>query len=110
MAELPEGITQADLDKYAKLDKGMKKLAPEHKRLNQLIKDTFLKVGTFVHGDVIVDRSQADSFDKKAAEEDLPYEKFPDLYTHTIDPTKLTKTQKAKYTSKVQRLSIKVSD
>lgn len=110
MSALPEGLTQAEVDRYAKLDAGIKKLQPEHKRLGEKIKSLVTKVGTFTFGNVVVDRNEAKSFDKKTAEHDYPYEKFPEYYTPVLDPAKVPDAVKEKYTSMTQRVSVKVTE
>lgn len=109
MAELPEGITQKELDEYAKLDRGIKKLQIRHKILNEKIKTTFTKVGTFVFGSVIVKRTEADSFDAKAAEKAFPLDKHPEFYKSVFDASALPADKRKKFTTKVQRLSVDVA-
>jgi hypothetical protein len=108
MSTLPEGLTQAEIDRYAKLDAGIKKLQPEHKRLGEKIKSLVVKVGIFSFGSVVVDRNEARSFDKKTAEHDYPFETFPEYYTPVLDPAKVPESVKAKYTSMTPRVSVKV--
>lgn len=108
MTALPEGLTQREVDRYAKLDAGIKKLQPEHKTLGEKIKKLVVGKGTSLFGNVVVKRNEADSFDKTAAAHDFPYEKFPHLYATVFDASKLDAKTKAKYTSKVQRVSVEV--
>jgi hypothetical protein len=111
MAELPEGITQKELDEYAKLDRGIKKLQTRHKILNAKIKQVFASVtkGTRVFGDVVVKIGLTSSFDKESFEEKYPKEKFPQYYKLTLDPTKIEADIKAKFTSKANTLSVDVA-
>lgn len=106
MAELPEGITQKEIDRFLKLDLGIKKLQPEHKVLSEKIKSAFTKLGTWVFGEAIIKRTEASSFDKAAFEKKHPVDRFPEYYSLTLDPTLIEPDVKAKFTTKVQRLSV----
>lgn len=108
-AELPPGITQKELDEYAKIDRVIKKFTPRYKILNEKIKTAFTKVGTYVFGSVIIKRSEADSFDAKAAEKAFPFDKHPEFYKSVFDPTAFPADKRAKFTTKVQRLSVDVA-
>lgn len=109
MAELPEGITQKELDEYAKLDRGIKKLQTRHKILNEKIKLAFTKMGTFVFGSVIVKLSSSSSFDKDAFTTGHPQDKFPQYYVWALDPKLIEADKKAKFTTKTERLSVDVA-
>lgn len=103
---LPEGITQAELDKYARVDAAIKRLEPEKKRLNDKIKRAFTELGTFLCGSVVVKRTQADSFDAVAFADKYPESKYPQYYKSVVDPTKIDAKTKSKFVSKTQRLAI----
>jgi hypothetical protein len=109
--KLPAGITQDELDEYAKIDRVLKnkKLNDRHAALNKKIKAAFVKLGTFIHGDVIIKRGERDSFDAKAAEEEFPFEKFPEYYKPVFDATTLTAAQKKKFTNKTPTVSVTVA-
>jgi len=109
MAELPEGLTQKELDEYAKLDRGIKKLQTRHKILNEKIKDAFTKNGTFVFGSVIIKRSEANSLDPEALQKKYPEATYPEYYKTVLDATKVPADIKAKFSSKTQRLSVDVA-
>lgn len=108
VTELPEGITQADIDRYAKLDAGIKKLSAEHKVLNELLKLKLVKLGTFVFGKVIIKRSEASSFDKEKFEQDHPYsvKENRKYYVHALDASLIEPDLRKKYTTKTQRVSV----
>lgn len=108
MADLPEGITQAELDRYALLDRGIKKLQDEHSDLNAKIKAAFTKVGTFAHGDVIVKRSESKGVDTAAVEKAFPFDTAPGYYKPTIDRTALPKEVKDTFPKITQSVSISV--
>lgn len=108
MADLPAGITQAELDRYALLDRGIKKLQGEHTDLNAKIKAAFTKVGTFSHGAVIVKRSEAVGVDAAAVEAAFPYATAPGYYKPTIDAKALPKEIKDTFPKITQRVSIDV--
>lgn len=118
MANLPEGLTQKDIDRYAQLDAGLKKIAEEHKTLNEKIKQAHLDAGitgkkTLIYpsekyGSVIVDLSEAKSVDTESLEAKYPVEKNPDYYTPKLDTKKVPADIVAKFRTVVtQRLSIK---
>lgn len=106
-SQLPEGITQDDLDKLAKIDSSIKKLEKAKAPLLAKVKTAFVKLGTFAYGNVIIERTQAKSFDAKTFEEEHPFESFPEFYKPVIDATTIPEDEKEKYTSFTQRLSIK---
>ena len=108
--ELPEGVSQAQIDRYAKLDKAIKKAQTEHKTLNELFKQKFVKLGTFMFGSVIIKRTEASSFDSKKFAEDHPVTDpaSKKYYVLTLDASLIEADVKAKYTSKTQRLSVDV--
>jgi hypothetical protein len=110
MAELPAGITEKEIIRYGKLDLGIKKLQPEHKMLNEKIKTAFAAIGTWVVGNVVIKRTEANSFDAKAAEKKYPFDKFPEYYKFTFDPTELPADIRGEFTSKSQRLSVTVAE
>ncbi len=103
---LPNGITEKEILRYGKLDAGIKKLQPEHKILNEKIKKAFVKLGTWVVGNVSIKRTEADSFDAKTAEEKYPISTHPQYYKSVFDPSKLPADVRATFTSKTQRLSV----
>lgn len=109
MAEstVPEGITTAELEQYAKIDAAIKKLEKAKKPLADKIKTAFVKIGTFVFDGVIIERTQSKSFDTKAFEEEHPFESFPEFYKPVIDATTIPEDEKVKYTSFVQKLAVK---
>lgn len=112
MSELPPGITQADLDKYAKIEAAIAKLKPERDRLNDLIKASFSQVGTYVHGKVVIERSVSNLKDTKGVEKAFPAKDFPEYY---VDEPKLVFNNlpsdvQAEFTNQSQRLSVKVVD
>lgn len=106
MATMPEGITQKELDEYAKLNKGAKKIADRLKVLNEKIKTAFPKAGKFIFGNVLVNRSEADSFDAAAASKKYPLETHPEYYKSVFDATAFPPDLRAKFVTKTQRLSV----
>lgn len=109
MAELPDGITQEELDRYAKLDAGIKALQAEHKKINEKIKKVFTQPGTFVFGKVIIDRSSVVGVDVTAVEENFPPSKYPEYYKAAVDQDSLPDEVKAEYFTLTERLSVKVA-
>jgi hypothetical protein len=112
MAELPEGITQKQIDEYAKLDKGIKKLQTRHKILNALIKQVFegTPKGTKIFGEVVVKLGETSTFSSESFEEKYPKDKFPQYYKLTLDPKTIEADVKAKFTSNNPTLSVSVAD
>lgn len=119
MAQLPEGLTQADIDRYAQLDNALKPILEEHKRLNDLIKRSHIEAGhsgkqTLIYpsekfGSVIVELSEARNLDEETLIADHPYSKFPNFYSTQFNKTLVDAATLGKYKTKiVPRLSIKV--
>jgi len=121
MAELPEGLTQKDIDRYAYLDAGIKKLVEEHTLLNDKIKQKHKEAGikgkktlsypSDKFGTVIVTLGEQ----KRLVLEDLikayPVEKAPQFWTMQFDKTLPDATILNKYkTDIVQTLGVKVSE
>lgn len=121
MATLPEGLTQKDIDRYAYLDAGMKKLAEEHKVLNEKIKKAHEAAGikppkNLVYpsdkfGSVIVKIGEQKRLDEAALEEAHPQAKYPDFYTTRFDKSAVPADVTAKFrTNVVQTLSISIAE
>lgn len=121
MATLPEGLTQKDIDRYAQLDAGMKKLADEHKALNDKIKRAHQEAGisgkkTLVYpsekyGSVIVDLNEQKRLDEEALIKAHPFEKFPQFWRMQFDKSAVDETILAKFkTNIIPTLSIKVGN
>jgi hypothetical protein len=110
--KLPAGITRAEIIRYAKLDAGIKKLQPEHKRLNEKIKAAFNTVGSWVVSNVVIKRSTANGWDEKAATTKYPYKEHPEYYVVTpkIDRTKMPKEAANEFNTLTERLSVQVLD
>lgn len=114
MSEMPDGITQEELDRYAKLDKAIKKFQIEHKSLNARIKAAFKKVGTFQFGSVIVKRTESTSkkFDSEAFALAYPASKRENrkYYSVTVDAAKIPAELALEYTEfgTIEKLSVDV--
>lgn len=110
MSTLPPGLTQAEVEEYARLDDGIKRLQARHTELNEIIKAAHAasaKKGTFTYGPVVVDVSETSRFDKDAATEAFPVVDYPDLYKPVLEPKNLPADIRAEYTSKSLRMSVK---
>lgn len=112
MADLPNGLTQAEVDEYAKLDAGIKKLQERHRVLNEKIKDAHAtkKAGSYVYGEVIVSIQDKTRFDADMAEASLPYTNVSNrkFYKHVIDPRALDADVRAGFSVTAPRaLSVK---
>lgn len=107
MTTLPDGISQAEIDRYAKLDVALKKAKAEHDRLNSKIKRAF-GVGVFVCDGVILTRTEADEFHKKDAETKYPYASNPDYYdlVPVLVKDRMPEAQRLEFEGKQQRLSV----
>lgn len=121
MADLPEGVSQKDIDRYAYLDKGIKKLQDEHKALNDKIKRAHEAAGitgkkTLVYpsekfGSVIVDLNEQKRVDSEALEAAHPFEKSPQYWRMQFDQGLVDKTILDKFRTKIiPTLSIKVAE
>jgi len=103
---LPAGITITKVKRYLKLDKAIKTFSDEHKALGDEIKAATTK-GTYVAGDVILDRTEADNVDTKGLASQYPFDLFPEYYKFVIDVKAIPEYMKKPFTSKTQRLSVK---
>lgn len=121
MATLPEGLTQKDIDRYAQLDAGIKKLQEEHSILNETIKQAHKNAGiegnktlsypSEKYGVVIVKLGQQKRFDAKKASETFPEEEFPEYYTSALDQKKMPADIAAEFrTTIIQTLSVSVAE
>lgn len=117
MAQLPEGITQKDIDRYAQLDAGLKKIADEHKVLNEKIKQAHIDAGisgkkTLIYpsekyGAVVVKLGEQRRMDTEALIAKHPQEKFPDFYSLQFDVKAVPADIQDKFrTNIIQTLSI----
>lgn len=112
MADLPNGLTQAEVDEYAKIDAGIKKLQERHAILNEKIKDAHAtkKAGAYIYGSVVVTIQDKSKFDVAMAEDSLPYTNPANrkFYKHTIDARALDADVRAGFTIAAPRaLSVK---
>lgn len=121
MADLPEGLTQKDIDRYAQLDQGMKKLADEHKVLNEKIKQAHKDAGiegnktltypSAKYGTVIVKLGEQKRLDTAALEKAHPFEKYPNFWRTQFDKDAVPADIQAKFrTNIIQTLSISVAE
>lgn len=121
MADLPEGLTQKDIDRYAQLDAGLAKIRDEHAALNDKIKKTHEAAG--IHGKktltypsekygvVIVTLGEQKRVDTEALEKAHSIEKSPEYWVPKLDQKLVDKTVLDKFrTNVVQTLSIKVAE
>ena len=123
MTNIPEGITQQDLDRLAILDKGLKVLQDEQKDLKDKIKTAFenahLGKGTYLFPSEASGRTVAAkitptarlSADGKAAlEERFPLDKSPEVWTSQLDLKKIDKKIVDSYKDTSLSLSIDLVD
>ena len=121
MATLPEGLTQGDIDRYAYLDKGIKKLKEEHEVLNETIKQAHKAAGysgnktlsypSDKFGTVIVKLGEQKRMDTEKATETFPADEYPEYYSLSLDVKKMPADISAAFrTNIVQTLSISVAE
>ena len=121
MATLPPGLTQADIDNYARLDAGLKKLQDQHAVLNEKIKAAHKAAGykgkkTLIYpsekfGSVIVTLGEQKRVDSAALLKAHPEETYPEFYVSSLDTSKVPADILAKFkTNIVSTLSIKTGD
>lgn len=121
MATLPEGLTQSDIDRYAQLDAGIKKLQEEHAVLNETIKQAHKNAGyegsktltypSEKYGTVIVKLGEQKRFDAEKAAETFPSDEHPEFYSLVVDQKKMPADIVAAFkTNIVQTLSISVAE
>lgn len=111
MAEIPEGITLKELERYTHLDAGIKKLADEKSDLNDKIKKAFTKIGTFIFpsekfGFITVKLGTQNRVDNKALEAAFPEEKYPQYYRSQFDPSLVDDKSKSKFKTPTTTLSV----
>lgn len=105
---LPEGITQDELNRYARLSHAVRKANEELAVLNAKIKDAYPNLGTFVAAPVIIKRSQSVGVDVAAVAAAYPYEAAPEYYSAAVDLRKLPVEVKDTFPKITQRLSVDV--
>ncbi len=121
MAALPEGLTQKDIDRYAQLDAGIKRLADEHKVLNEKIKKAHEEAGitgkksliypSDKYGVVIVKIGEQKRLDEEKLVARHSPEKSPEFYTLQLDKTLIPADELAKFkTNIVPTLSISTGE
>lgn len=121
MATLPEGITQKDIDRYAQLDAGLKKIADEHKALNDKIKRAHQEAGisgkktltypSDKYGVVVVTLGEQKRVDTEALVKAHPQDKFPQYWALQFDQSAVDATVIDKFrTNVIQTLSIKTAE
>lgn len=81
-------LTQADFDRAYKLDAGIKKLAVELEELKNRIKAE-AKLGTKVHGNVVVKVTERNDKDVDALTVKFPFDGYADFYKQVLDPKKV---------------------
>jgi hypothetical protein len=109
-SELPEGITQKELDELAKLDKAIKKASERSAILRDKLKTAVTKKGTYVFGKVVVKRGTTNRFDAESFEKDYSPVMFPEMFKTSVDATKVSKELKAHYVTPVETVSITISE
>lgn len=112
LGDIPEQqpLTQADYDRAAKLDAGIKALSEELNDLKARIKAEHKEKGTFEHGNVTVVVGERQDKDWESTAEHFPQADFPHMWENV--PTFLRDEVPAKYVMKkdpIQTLSIKIS-
>lgn len=121
MATLPAGLVQKDIDRYAQLDAGLKKIADEHKALNDKIKKAHEEAGikgkkTLIYpsdkyGSVIVTLGEQKRVDTEALIKTHPADKFPAYWALQFDASAVDKTVLDKFrTNIIPTLSIKTGE
>ena len=121
MATLPAGLSQKDIDRYAQLDAGIKRIAEEHAALNDKIKKAHEAAGitgkktltypSEKYGVVVVALGEQKRVDADALEAALPQNKHPELWVSRLDQKLVDKTILDRFrTNIVQTLSIKVAE
>mgnify|MGYP007069471091 CR=1 FL=1 len=117
MAQLPEGITQQDLDRYAHLTAGIAVLEAEKDALNTQIKAAYAAAGysgkhTLVYpspryGSVIVTIGEQRRVDQEALVTAFPRDRFPEYWKPVIDVDAIPATTVLGFRTPTMTLSIK---
>ncbi len=117
MATLPEGLTQKDIDRYAQLDAGLRKIKDEHAVLNEKIKQAHIDAGitgkkTLIYpsekyGAVVVKLGEQRRLDTEGLMAKFPQEKAPDFYSLQFNVKAVPADIQEKFrTNIIQTLSI----
>lgn len=111
MSTLPPGLSQEQINRYAKLDAGIKLLQDEKDNLNNVIKDAHKDQprGTYIYESVVVKIGETSKVDTKGIEGEFPFEVNPEYYDAKLDAKKVPAETKARYTTKVPTLSVSIA-
>ena len=116
MAELPKGLTQADLDRYAQLDAGIAALAEEHKMLNTKIKKAFkdakivgkktLVFPSDKYGAIIVKIGEQKRVNAERLNADYTIASHPECFVPMLDTSLIPADVLDTYREPIQTLSV----
>lgn len=105
---LPDGITQDELNRYARLSHAVRKANEELTVLNAKIKNAYPKLGTFIAPPVVIKRTQSIGVDTAAVAVAYPFDDAPEYYSASVDIKKLPVEVKDTFPKITQRLSVDV--
>lgn len=118
MSTLPKGVTQAELDRYAQLAKGIKALVDEKDQLSDKIKKAYHDAGVSgkrvfsysskKYGTIIVTLGVQMRLAKDAVTEAFPITTYPDYWSPQINVKAIPKEVLDIYREETQTLSVDV--
>ena len=110
---LPAGITQEEIDQYAKLHNAILKAQKVTKPLNDKIKAAYVEEGTFLAGNAVIERYSSSSFNSAEFLAKFPQADFPQYYvevpaTFALNPASISKDIKDGFMEKTQKLTVNI--
>lgn len=111
-SQLPEGMTQAEIDEMAKLDRAITKAGKRLAELKEKARLGLPKHDTYVYpGGVVIVRNKQDRFQADKYELGHPYKLNPELYILKFDASKVPAEdkKKAEYVTRVETISVKIA-
>jgi hypothetical protein len=110
---LPEGITQAEIDEYAEIHLAILKAEKIDKPLNEKIKAAYKEEGTYLAGNVVVERYSSSVLDPAEFAIAYPREQYPQYYTEVpatfvLNPVSIPAALKAKHQKVTDKLQVHV--
>jgi hypothetical protein len=110
---LPDGITQAEIDEYAEIHAAILKAEKIDKPLNEKIKAAYTEEGTYLAGNVVIERYSSKVFDPAEFAIAYPREQYPQYYvevpaTYVLAPVSIPAELKNKHQKVTDKLQVSV--
>jgi hypothetical protein len=110
---IPEGVTLSEIETYATYHNAILKAEKITKPLNEKIKAAYVETGTYLAGNVVVERTEAKTFDPAEFAITYPREQFPQYYvevpaTLQLNPVVIEAALKNQFQKVTQKLAVHV--